>query len=263
MSDTGDRTIPATPRRREQARRQGLGPTAAVPAWVATVVTTLMLLPAWARSTATAATGLVRHAVTAAINPDFAADPLRAADGHAWWPVVIPTLAVLAAAAAAGVAVWLVLDGGSWTLARAAPQWRRIDPMAGWGRIFSWNTLVSLAGRGLALALLATAACLGARPLVSAVASATPTADAAALFAAARSALLPLLATAVLVTAAEWALARLRFERRLRMTPQEYADEARGMQADPKVRLLRERSAPAPGGHVRGTVVVSDGSPRS
>lgn len=262
MSDAGDRTIPATPRRRELARRQGLGPTAAVPAWVATVATVLVLLPSWARGTMTAATVLVRHSLAAAIAPDSGL-PAVAMVAHDWFAVVMPTLAVLAAAAAAGIGVWLVLDGGSWTPARAAPHWRRIDPLAGLARIFSWTTLGSLVGRGLAVALLGTAAWLGAGPLVSVVASPTPTDDTAGLFAAAYRSLVPLLATAAFVAAAAWLSSRLRFERRLRMTPQEYADEARGMQADPKVRLLRERSSPRRGGHVPETVVGYGGSDRS
>ena len=43
------------------------------------------------------------------------------------------------------------------------------------------------------------------------------------------------------VAVAQWGLARWRFERRIRMTPQEFADEAKSMQADPKVRLLRQQ----------------------
>jgi flagellar biosynthesis protein FlhB len=45
------------------------------------------------------------------------------------------------------------------------------------------------------------------------------------------------------MAACTWAIARLRFERRIRMTPQEYADEARSMQANPQVRLLQQRRA--------------------
>ena len=43
MSDAADRTIPATPRRRELARRQGFMPMASLPAWVATVATVLLV----------------------------------------------------------------------------------------------------------------------------------------------------------------------------------------------------------------------------
>jgi len=61
------------------------------------------------------------------------------------------------------------------------------------------------------------------------------------LFAAAQQAILPLVAAAAVVAACTWAFSRRRFERRIRMTPQEYADEARSMQADPKVRLMRQQ----------------------
>jgi flagellar biosynthesis protein FlhB len=48
-------------------------------------------------------------------------------------------------------------------------------------------------------------------------------------------------AAAAGIAAGQWGFARLRFERRIRMTPQEFADEAKSVQADPKVRLLQQR----------------------
>ena len=66
MADDSDRVIPATPRRREEARRQGALPTASLPAWVATAGTAVLLLPAWSAATMSAATDLVRHALAAA-----------------------------------------------------------------------------------------------------------------------------------------------------------------------------------------------------
>ena len=51
MSAASDRRLPATPRRREAARRQGVMPTAALPAWVASAVVAILLLPWWARTT--------------------------------------------------------------------------------------------------------------------------------------------------------------------------------------------------------------------
>jgi flagellar biosynthesis protein FlhB len=43
------------------------------------------------------------------------------------------------------------------------------------------------------------------------------------------------------VAACQYAVGRLRFERAIRMTPQEFADEQKSMQADPKVRLMQQR----------------------
>ena len=66
-----------------------------------------------------------------------------------------------------------------------------------------------------------------------------------------QAAILPLAAAAAVIAAVQWGLSRWRFEKRIRMTPQEYQDEARSLQADPKVKLMREqarrpRSAPSP-----------------
>jgi flagellar biosynthesis protein FlhB len=48
------------------------------------------------------------------------------------------------------------------------------------------------------------------------------------------------------VAVGQWLLARRRFEHRIRMTPQELADEQKEMQADPRVRLLNQRRSPRP-----------------
>jgi flagellar biosynthesis protein FlhB len=76
-------------------------------------------------------------------------------------------------------------------------------------------------------------------------AAAAPAAVAAPVAAAA-----PAAVAAACVAAARYAAARLRFERRIRMTPQECADEAKSLQADPKIRLLHQQRSrqPAPAG---------------
>jgi flagellar biosynthesis protein FlhB len=58
-----------------------------------------------------------------------------------------------------------------------------------------------------------------------------------------RSLTFPTVAAAAAVAAAQWGLARVRFEKRIRMTPQEFQDEMKSMEADPKVRLRREQGA--------------------
>jgi flagellar biosynthesis protein FlhB len=242
MSDAAERTIPATPRRRELARRQGLMPLAALPAWVATVGTTLLLLPAWARATFPAATAMMQQSLAAAVDPTAASPRL---DLFLPAGVVLPTLALVAAAGAVGLTVRVLLDGSAWQVARAAPALGRISLLAGLARIFSTATLLSLAGHAGGLALLVTAAVLSAGPLVAIVGSTELTHEPARVSAAAQRALLPLVAAAAVVAACTWAVSRFRFERRIRMTPQEYADEARSMQADPKVRFMHQRRRPA------------------
>ena len=48
---------------------------------------------------------------------------------------------------------------------------------------------------------------------------------------------------ATAVAAAQWGLSRLRFERRIRMTPEEFKEEMKSLEADRKVRLTRERES--------------------
>lgn len=238
MSDAADRTVPATPRRREQARRQGFMPMASLPAWVATVATTLLLLPAWAEATFPAATAMMQQSAcftTAGLESPPRLDLLLPA------PVVLPTLALVAVAGAVGLAVRMLLDGPAWRPARLAPAFDRISPLAGLARIFSMATLTSLAGHACGLAVLVTAAALSARPLVAFIGSGEMAHEPTRLSAAVQRAILPLVAAAAVVAVCTWAFSRLRFERRIRMTPQEYADEARSMQADPKVRLMRQQ----------------------
>lgn len=228
MADDSDRVIPATPRRREAARAQGLLPTASLPAWVATAGTAVLLLPAWAAATMSAATDLVRESLAAA-RPGMES-PLAAS-----LPAVLaPTLAVVLASAVAGLAVRFLLDGFSWHPHRALPSWSRIDIIAGLARVVSGRTLTSAAGAGLGLTVVATSAAVLLGPLLAVM-------EPAQAAAAAWRAMAWLIAAAAVVAVAAWAAARRRFERRIRMTPEEFAEEARSVQADPKVRLLQQR----------------------
>ena len=233
MADDSQRTIPATPRRREAARREGLMPTAAALAWSAAAITAVALLPAWARTTLPAATEMLRRSL----------DPSRFA--NAWGDVLpvgllLPSAGVMLAAAIAGIAVRAVCDGFTWQPARIAPRFARVDPLAGLARILSLRTALACVGGGIGLAALIIAAALSARRLAGEVVRAAPHGEPWRAALAAWWTLVGLAIAAVVVAAAHYGIARLRFERRIRMTPEEFADELKSLQADPKVRLLRQ-----------------------
>ena len=238
MADTADRTLPATPRRREAARRAGMLPVAALPAWAAAAATALALLPAWSRATLPAAADMLRAAIRHGVT-----HPAAPAEWSTLVPaaIVLPTLGVVLASAAAALAVRFVFDGLSWEPGRVAPDLQRVDFIAGLRRMFSMATLGAIVGSGLGLGVLVAATVLAARPLVAVLSAADEPAAGPQAAAAASQTLVALAAAAAAVAAAQWGLARLRFERRIRMTPQEFADEAKSMQADPKVRLLRQQ----------------------
>ena len=270
MSDASDRTIPATSRRRETARREGLLPTAALPAWGATVIVTLLLLPAWWQATVAAAAAHLRVAFSAeGLAPAAASGSTTVANPSAWLPVgvVLPTIALVAAAAAAGLAVRLVIDGVQWHPGRLVPDLRRIAPLAGLRRILSLRTLVAAAAGGGWLALLVTVAGGTSGGVVGAVARSSqpsppdvPLPAALARVAGAIpegiGALVPLVAAAVVVAVCRWILLRLEGERRLRMTAEELREEMRSLEATNPIRQGHGRatadSRPAVGQVVAG-----------
>lgn len=240
MADSADRVIPATPRRRDAARKQGAMPTAAVLAGVAMAATALVLVPGWLRLTIPAAVDFFRQSLVAAVRGS--ADPLSEAVPPPL-PLVVPTAAVVLAAAAASIALRAALDGSAWRLARAAPAWQRIDPLNGLSRIFSGQTLTAIVTNICGLAAIVAAACFAAAPLAGLVAAADATAGVDRWLGAAQALAFPTVAAAAAVAAAQWGLARLRFEKRIRMTPQEFQEEMKSMEADPKVRLRRDQAS--------------------
>lgn len=242
MTDTSDRTLPATPRRREAARRQGAMPGADLPAWTAALVTAVALLPSWGTATMPAAVEFFRTAVMDSTAPRMGRG-LETASASAGVPlaVVLPTCGLVLMSAAAGLAVRFLLDGFSWQPLRAAFQVSRINPFAGCGRIFSRATAAAIGGNAVALTALGTAAWFGCGPMLEVLRSPAGAAETSTVFAAARHTLLWLAAAGVVVAACQWSLQRLRFERRIRMTPEEFAEEARSMQAAPKIRFIHQR----------------------
>ncbi len=237
MADSSDRTLPATPRRRAAARRAGMLPAAVAPAWVAAAATVVALGPAWLRATVPAAADVLRSTLAGSQPPELAALVPAA--------LVMPTLGLVLAAGAAALAVRLALDGFDWQPGRAAPDLRRIDPVAGLARVFSMRTLAACLGNAVGVATLVTVGVWAATPLVGVAASGAALADPGILATAAWRPLIWLVGAAAAVAVVQWAWARRRFEASIRMTPQEFADESRGMQADPQVRLLQQRRAGA------------------
>jgi flagellar biosynthetic protein FlhB len=205
-------------------------PSAALPAWAASAATAIALAPAWVRATIPAAAEAIREAAASAM-PGEASSAISVA-------VVLPSLGLVAASAAAGMAVHLACDGLSFQPGRAAIDPQRINPMAGLRRIFSWATLLGSAGHAAALVALVVVGVMATRPLAAMLSEPE---DASRVGYAAWQAVMWLAAAAALLTIAQWFLAKRRFEGRIKMTPQEYAEEAKDLRADPRVRLMQQK----------------------
>lgn len=247
MADQSERTIPATPRRREAARQQGMMPLSSLPAWIAGCVTAVALAPAWARATLPAAEEMLRDTIGAAGRGgiDEIDLPSLLVPG-----MLLPTMAVILVSGGVGLAVRAVLDGMAWRSARITPVLHRVNPLAGLTRIFSVATVMNILGNAVALAVVVGACAWALGPLVvggqAAMRGIDPAADPVPLVARGQKVIFPLAAAAAAVAAVQWSLARWRFEKRIRMTPQEFQEESRSLQADPKVKLMRGKArAPA------------------
>jgi flagellar biosynthesis protein FlhB len=242
MSDsTAERSLPPTPRRREAARRAGLLPTAAWPAWGASCLVTILLLPRWLEATGRAGAGFLQDALPAAVRSAHAG---RGADTIAPWGaaalVVWPTVTLVVAALTAAMVVRVACDGLHWQPGRAAFDLRRLDPWSGLTRIFSTATLTTILGGALGLGVVAAVVAWAGRSLLhvwDTGALATPQGS----LAVARGILVPVAVVAASVALADWALARRRAERRLWMTPEEFAAEQRSLEAGRRVRFDQPR----------------------
>ncbi len=257
MSDAEDRTIPATPRRRRLARREGMIPPAALPAWGASVAVTVLFFPAWWRSTAAAAVSVVRAAGA----------PGTRLDGWSFLPVFLPTLALVIAAAAAAIGVRVLVDGAEFSAGRALPDLRRVAVLSGVRRILSAATLRRcLAGvlwLGAPVAVAARSAARLSDVVAGSVATLPEGAPGATLVAhgstvvpQAFALLLPTLATVAAVGVARFLLLRRDAERRIRMTPEEMREEARDQGPAAGRRHWRSSSAAAEASAAVGQVAA-------
>lgn len=236
MSDA-EKTLPATPRRREEARKQGnvfqpreLGPAAAV----ATAALAAMLAgPALWHALA----GFLALTLsTATPMPD---DSLPTTEFAARIPLAWP--AALAASVALVTTALIVTASRHITLDSLAPKAARISPLKGLQRIFSMTGLTGAATSILKLTAIAGVALYVARPLLPALANAGD--DALPLIGAAIARLLGASALVLIVIAAlDAAITWFLREKKLMMSLDEVKRESRQNDGAPEVKAAIRRA---------------------
>ena len=239
MSDEHDnRTEPASEQRLRRAREEGqiaLGRDAPLVAGVA------------AGAVALAATGGALQASLVALLHEAASQvaraPFTALPGLALRPAAA-VLAVVAAAAVAAAAVSVAQTRGGFWPHLAAPDLSRLFQARRLGRLFSGETALDLALAIAKVAAVAGAVWAAARDEVRSVPAllrAEPSAQLGGAFALLRAAAKPALAAALALAVAEWAVARARFAKRMRMTKEELKRESKEDEGDPLLRGARRR----------------------
>ncbi|MFM8283085.1 MAG: EscU/YscU/HrcU family type III secretion system export apparatus switch protein [Planctomycetaceae bacterium] len=240
MADgTSDRTIPPTPRRREAAWQSGTMPGAAAPAWATGCLVGGLLLPRWLEATAASAASLLERTLPGAVRGD---DPLASLPAIA--ALVWPTVALGAAALATSVAVRVACDGLRWSAARTAFDLRRLDPFAGIARIVAGATIVRILGGALGVLVIGATTLWACADLLTTLAGDAGRSTAASVAAGGRM-LLPVATVTWLVAVTGWGWVRRRAERRLWMTPEEFAAERRAAEKDPRIRFEPRQPSPA------------------
>ncbi|MEA2663188.1 MAG: flagellar biosynthesis protein FlhB [Candidatus Eremiobacteraeota bacterium] len=248
MSAAGDKRFDPTPTRKEHAVREGNVARSAELGGIASFGAAALA--------ATAATPLACGATMAALR-DISAHPLgpsasalaTGASPSAFVPVALPpalatvalaAFAPAAAAAVAGVAVGLAQAGGL-RITALKLDLKRLDPFAGLKRMLGADAAIGAARASLAFAAALLALLpLGRDVLVAAASLASPAAAAVLVAQAALRAIGCVLAVGAAFALADYALARKRWAKGLRMSFDELKREAKENEGDPQAKARRK-----------------------
>lgn len=241
MSDASDRSIPATARRREAARQQGNMPMAITLGWVAGVAVALACIPIWTAIVVQGGVDMLRQTLSIAIARPGSSPPTF--DLKVPLGILVATLAVMFVTTLTVVVIRMLTDGISLNFSRALPTLEKISPLAGIGRIFSWLTLFRMLGGAVTLLILIAVAGISLDEIVSLIGQQVdqiePSIAGMTVWRASWSIVLAAAGTG----AAQWFVQRRRWEQSIRMTPQEFQEELRSLQADPMIRISRENGS--------------------
>ena len=245
-----ERTEPASQRRREQAREEGQVARSGELSTFAIALAGAATLWFAGGRLSQGLQAIVHRSLSfdraRAFDPALLPDELRAEAAQALLAFIPFGIALLAAATLAP----LLLSGWNFTARALAPDFERLDPLAGLRRMFSWQSLVELA-KSLAKAALITLASmwvmwffvervlgLSALPLPQAVAQAASVVGLS---------FLVLVGAMQLIVAVDVPYQLWSFGRRLRMTRDELRKELKETEGDPhlkaRVRSLQREAA--------------------
>jgi flagellar biosynthetic protein FlhB len=150
--------------------------------------------------------------------------------------LVVPPIATIAACA---IAVNFLQVGFTVSTGPLGPNWGKLNPLAGFGRLFSLTALVDLAKAPLKLAILGAVAYATLRPAVIGMmtgAGRDPAATVGEFASLALTLLWRLGLVQAVLAGADYAYQRWSFMKSMRMTKEEVKDETRQAEGDPAIR---------------------------
>jgi flagellar biosynthetic protein FlhB len=245
-SEQSSKTEEASPRKLEEARRQGdVAKSHDLPTWASMSAAASVIAiagGAMSRDLAARLTPFIAHPDSYELANGGAVRVMRAAL-NAGAPVMI---AVIGTAALAGAAGNLVQHGLLFVPSKLAPDFSRVSPMKGLARMFGLDGLVQFFKSVMKILLVGVIAWLTLKPHVNEL-QVLPALDPLALLPLASDILRALVFSVVAVLGAgaaiDWFWQRTRFLQRMRMTKQEQKDDFKQSEGDPhiKARLRQMR----------------------
>ncbi|NNL67460.1 MAG: flagellar biosynthesis protein FlhB [Myxococcales bacterium] len=241
--DAAQRTEPATPQRRQDARKKGRVAQSRELQSVAVLGAALFALstPLGAKLAASMLLGM-RHAFAAAADPPASLVDYKSFLFGGLLPSALALAPILALLAVTGALVQLVQTGPLWSAQILAPRWDRIDPAQGVKRLFDPDRLFDLLKSLLKLGIVAAVMWWVLHGSVPELISLSRADLASGLQMAGRVCFqlaAALLALFAVLAPLDLLYQRMRYEQRLRMTRRELRDELRQREGDP---LQRSRA---------------------
>ena len=233
-----ERTERATPRRRSEARRRGQVVRSADLIAAVMMLTAALLIPWYGAFAArTLATGLQGFfsSLPRELTPGLLAAMMRESAGL-FLRVALPPLGLVAVI---GTVVAVVQSGLVFAPAALKPDWRRLDPFAGFQRLFSRRGAFEALKTILKLTIVTAATYPVIRADITvfvALTGADVLGLGQALGQAVRSLLLRIGLVYLVLAAIDYFFQRWDFEQRLRMTREEVREELRQTEGDPQIR---------------------------
>jgi flagellar biosynthesis protein FlhB len=231
VTDSGDKRYDATPSRRQRARRDGnvarSGELTSLAAFGAATLAAGAAVPAAAGAALTSLRDVAAHPIGGGVSPGLASIALAG---------LVPAAA--AACAASGVAL---AQGGGLHVTGVRIDLKRLNVVAGLKRMLGGEAFVGVARAALAFGAALLAMLPLAADVVGAGAAVRAPGDAAALVASvALRACCAALAVGAVFALADYALARRRWLRGLKMSFDELKRDAKENDGDPQVRARRK-----------------------
>jgi flagellar biosynthetic protein FlhB len=243
--DLGERTEAPTPRRLEDARKRGqVAKSQDLASAIDLIGSALALL-----MMGTLFAGAISRLLERALDPTETL-PSAAAIGdlvrEAAWRAGLAIAPFLGAGVAVSMIAHLVQTGPLITAEPLRPRLDRLNPIAGFGRLFGRRNLAKTVLNAFKLIIVGVVTYLILRAAVGEIASLPRLHIPGALGVLGAHALrliIALLAVLLLLGVADFAYQRWEHTRDLRMTREQVRDERREMEGDPKVKAARQRLA--------------------